>query len=352
MAKKYDLAVFIGRFQPVHNGHMQVINLALESAKNVLILIGSSHEARSHRNPWTYFERKEMIQANIGYNDISRVNRLHYMPLEDSAYNDTQWIKSVQSNVSFMLKKLDLNEQSSKVALIGHSKDHSSYYLKMFPLWDSIEAPNYHGVNSTAIRTNYFSNDVMTGAKFDNSMAMSEKTLLFLQDFLHRPEYKQIFEEYEFVNKYKASWSAAPYAPTFVTVDAIVVQSGHIALVRRRAAPGKGLWALPGGFLNPQERIKDAVIRELREETGIKVPDPVLRGSIVAQDVFDEPNRSSRGRTITHAFLIKLKDEPTLPKIKGMDDADKARWVPLNQVKRELMFEDHYAIIQNMIARI
>ena len=104
--------------------------------------------------------------------------------------------------------------------------------------------------------------------------------------------------------------------------------------------------------MNPRERIKDAVIRELREETGIKVPDPVLRGSIVAQDVFDDPNRSSRGRTITHAFLIKLKDEPVLPKIKGMDDADKAKWVALNQVKRDMMFEDHYAIIHNMISRI
>ena len=350
MAKKYDLAVFVGRFQPVHNGHMQVIKLALESANNVLVLIGSAYEARSHRNPWTYFERKEnMIQANISRNDIDRV---HFMPLEDSAYNETQWIKSVQAHVSNILKRLELDESLARVALIGHSKDSSSYYLKMFPAWASIEAPNYHGVNSTDIRNAYFSNDVMNGAPNIHATALSDRTLLFLQGFLHCPEYKQILEEYDFVKKYKEAWSAAPYAPTFVTVDAVVVQSGHIALVRRRAAPGKGLWALPGGFLNPQERIKDAVIRELREETGIKVPDPVLRGSIVAQDVFDAPDRSSRGRTITHAFLIKLKDEPTLPKIKGMDDADKARWVPLNQVKRELMFEDHYAIIQNMIARI
>jgi bifunctional NMN adenylyltransferase/nudix hydrolase len=173
----------------------------------------------------------------------------------------------------------------------------------------------------------------------------------FLAEFIDTADYKLIREEYEFVAKYRLAWAAAPYAPTFVTVDAIVVQSGHVALVRRRAAPGKGLWAMPGGFLNVGERIRDAVIRELREETGIKVPDKVLRGSIVAQDVFDDPNRSARGRTITHAFLFKLEDGP-LPRIKGMDDADKAWWEPISNLKREHFFEDHVDILQNMIARI
>jgi bifunctional NMN adenylyltransferase/nudix hydrolase len=108
---------------------------------------------------------------------------------------------------------------------------------------------------------------------------------------------------------------------------------------------------MPGGFLNVGERIRDAVIRELREETGIKVPDKVLRGSIVAQDVFDDPNRSARGRTITHAFLIKLEDGP-LPRIKGMDDADKAWWEPIANLKREDFFEDHLDIIISMLGRI
>jgi bifunctional NMN adenylyltransferase/nudix hydrolase len=344
MAHKYDLAVFIGRFQPAHLGHMQVIKLALESAKNVLVLIGSAGEARSHRNPFYFDERVNMIQNHFE----GVASRLIFAPLEDSAYNDMQWVKNVQDLVSGTLDALQVDESKAKVALIGHSKDNSSYYLNMFPAYSSIEAPNYEGLNSTDIRTRFFSDN----ANWYFPDQLPESTMHFLRHFVNTTYFAKILEEYQFVEKYKASWAAAPYAPTFVTVDAIVVQSGHIALVRRRAAPGKGLWALPGGFLNPRERIKDAVIRELREETGIKVPDPVLRGSIVAQDVFDDPNRSSRGRTITHAFLIKLKDEPTLPKIKGMDDADKARWVPINHVKRDMMFEDHYAIIHNMIARI
>ena len=69
-------------------------------------------------------------------------------------------------------------------------------------------------------------------------------------------------------------------ALALMTVDAVVVQSGHILLVKRGDMPGKGLWALPGGFLNQEETMLDGAIRELKEETKIKVPVPVLKGSI------------------------------------------------------------------------
>ena len=112
--------------------------------------------------------------------------------------------------------------------------------------------------------------------------------------------------------------------------------------------PGKGLWALPGGFLNQEETMLDGAIRELKEETKIKVPVPVLKGSIKGSKTFDAPNRSSRGRTITQAFFIDL-GVGELPKVKGSDDAEKAFWVPFNQVKQEKMFEDHFHIIDNFI---
>ena len=58
-----------------------------------------------------------------------------------------------------------------------------------------------------------------------------------------------LVEEQAYIKRYKDIWADAPYAPTFVTTDAVVIQSGHVLLVKRRTAPGKGLWALPGGFL-------------------------------------------------------------------------------------------------------
>ena len=133
-------------------------------------------------------------------------------------------------------------------------------------------------------------------------------------------------------------------------------QVGNWLLVKSRNEPGKVLWALPGGVIGQYERLEDAVIRELREETKLKVPVPVLQGSIKHKHttVFDAPNRSLRGRTITHAFLLELSDQPKLPKVKGSDDAEEARWFPLDIVDGmgTVLFEDHKSIIQTMVAKL
>jgi bifunctional NMN adenylyltransferase/nudix hydrolase len=168
----------------------------------------------------------------------------------------------------------------------------------------------------------------------------------FLDEFRHTPEYEQIIREREFVETYKKQYASLPYPPIFSTADAVVIQSGHVLMIRRRAEPGRGLWALPGGYVNAttDKSVEDAAIRELREETLIRVPAPVLRGSIVDSRVFDAVDRSPRGRIITHAFKIVLPDGE-LPKVKGSDDAEKARWVPIAEVRSEECFEDHYDMI-------
>jgi bifunctional NMN adenylyltransferase/nudix hydrolase len=158
--------------------------------------------------------------------------------------------------------------------------------------------------------------------------------------------YENILNEYNMIKSYKKSWEAAPYPPTFVTTDAVVIQSGYVLMVKRKFAPGKGLWALPGGFLEQSETLIDGMIRELREETKLKVPVPVIKGSIKQQKQFDKPDRSSRGRTITTAFLVDL-GYGELPKVKGTDDAEKAKWIPLGEVDREKCFEDHFSIISH-----
>jgi bifunctional NMN adenylyltransferase/nudix hydrolase len=90
------------------------------------------------------------------------------------------------------------------------------------------------------------------------------------------------------------------------------------------------------------------MIRELLEETGIKVPGPVLLGSVRESRVFDAIDRSARGRTITHAFKIVLPDG-SLPKVRGADDAEKAQFIPIANLDSSTCFEDHYEIITAMI---
>jgi bifunctional NMN adenylyltransferase/nudix hydrolase len=340
---KYDYIVYIGRFQPVHLAHVEIMKQALKQADQLIVLIGSANQPRTIKNPWTWQERDDMIRRSLPF---SICDRFIGKPLRDVLYNDQQWARQVQDIVN------SVAGEDAKIGIIGYSKDESSYYLSMFPQWDLIDVGNIEDIHATDIRNALFE---MEEEDFDLRIGRNLPSAIhdYLKAFALTPEYEQLQREYAFIQAYKQAWKPAPYAPTFVTVDAVVIQSGHILLVRRRAEPGRGLWALPGGFLDPNERIEQAVVRELREETKIKVPAPVLAGSVKARDVYDHPSRSLRGRTITHASLIELPAGP-LPKVKGSDDADKARWVPLSTFSsmEDQMFEDHYHIINDMLGKL
>jgi bifunctional NMN adenylyltransferase/nudix hydrolase len=358
--KQYDHLVFIGRFQPFHLGHQHVIKTALELADNVIVLVGSANTSRNSRNPFTFEEREYMIHSSFRkeYTD----GRLTILPLNDYTYSDGEWVSAVQKIVNEHLRSQYPNQtyeqvmamNELKVSLIGHNKDNSSYYLKMFPTWGHIDVAGIHGntqkiLSATDVRNLYFSAQWhdMSWTKI-----ISNEIHNFLKDWIVTSpvEYQNIVNEYKFVADYKKQWANSPYAPTFVTVDGVVVQSGHILLVRRGAMPGKGKLALPGGFVEQDETLITGVLRELKEETRLKVPEPVLRGSLKKQKTFDDPNRSSRGRTITTAFLFHLFPQTELPKVKGGDDAKDAFWVPISELKAEDMFEDHYHIIRNLTA--
>lgn len=339
----FDLLVFIGRFQPFHNEHKRVIDIALTKARNVLVLVGSSGKARTIRNPFTFQERHQMIAGAFNY---PALKRLHISPLRDKTYNDSAWVKQVQDIVT--KKAIQLNNScvvnlhgTGKVGLIGASKDATSYYLKMFPQWESVDVPIHHEIHATDIRNSYLEED--WDGIMDSVPYSTEDVMQSLQDtdFM-----ETLRKEYWFVETYKQQWAAAPYPVKHLTVDAVVEQSGHILLVKRRSEPGRGLWALPGGHLEPDETLRDGVIRELKEETGIKVPVPVLNGSVHATHMFDDPYRSTLGRVVTSASYIKLPDDTKLPKVKGADDAEKAKWVPISEIAEDKLFDDHYHIIQ------
>jgi len=332
MTKKYDAIVFIGRFQPLHNAHVEIIRKAAELANKVIIVVGSANQPRTFKNPFSYAEREYLIQDTyeFGTNFIVASNY-------DTIYNDDSWAVRVQNIVS------KHTTEDSKVAIIGHKKDETSFYLDMFPQWELVEVDLIEELSASQIRQLYFREDY--NPNFIRSV-VPQNVLTYLNEFAKTEEYKQILREIEFVEKYKSQYASFPYPPTFVTVDAIVVQSGHILMIRRRAEPGRGLLALPGGFLDAYDdkSLEDAMLRELREETGLKIPAPVIRGNIVETKVFDAIERSTRGRTITHAFLIKLPNGE-LPRIKAGSDASTAKWIPISQINRNECFEDHYEII-------
>jgi bifunctional NMN adenylyltransferase/nudix hydrolase len=374
-----DICIFVGRFQPLHQGHVCVMREALRRADRLLVLVGSANEPRSFRNPFTAEERASLIIESLAPEDRSRVA---VMPLEDSDYDLSAWIRSVRQSVAQAWQDRFAGPASPEpaISLIGHSKDASSYYLKLFPDWGAIDVPHVAALDATAIRAELFGDESVADALLEGAAPQegdyldrySELALQraqsflsrenglpeippavasFLSDFVASADYRRVTDEFAHVARYRHQWRAAPYPPTFVTADAVVVQSGQVLVVNRNGFPGRGLWAVPGGFVDRNEFIEDAMLRELAEETGIDVPPAILRSRIVAREVFDNPHRSSRGRTITHAFLIHL--EPgAQPGVAGADDAAAAEWMPLSRLDRSRFFEDHHSIIRKLVSRL
>lgn len=340
--KKLDAIVYIGRFQPFTNAHYRIVKQALSKAKKLIIVIGSAKRSRSFRNPFTAEERKDMISS---IKDLKKA-KIEYILQPNSNYNFNWWVKDVQEQVG------KLTNPGDKIGIIGHKKDNSSYYLNYFPQWEFIELPELeNGLSATSVRNLYFMN--VTAVIPDLNIPKDVNNWLDSWKRNNRDIFEAIKDEKIFIVEYKKKWKNAPFQPIFVTTDAMVLCKGHILLIRRRFNPGKDLYGMPGGFIDPTEYLKDCAVRELKEETKIDVDKAVLRNSIELTKVFDDPYREARGRGITHCFLfnLNLKD---LPKVKGSDDAYGAQWIPLGDLDKmqDQFFGDHYQIIKNMLGQI
>ena len=133
------------------------------------------------------------------------------------------------------------------------------------------------------------------------------------------------------------------YPRPAVTADCVVMTSEplpKVLLIQRGADPFKGAWAFPGGFMNMDETTEACAIRELEEETGLKVTTVHQIGA------YSKVDRDPRGRTITVAYLAII-DSPV--EVKGQDDAIKAEWFPVTELPN-LAF-DHFDIMQD-VARL
>jgi len=344
---EFDYLVFIGRFEPFHSGHYAVVSRALKLSRNVIVLIGSANKPRSIKNPWNVSEREVMVRAAFPEDSP----RIHVRSVRDHLYNDALWVSDVQRAVA---EVTSIEKGPVKIGLIGHNKDHSSYYLGMFPQWTLVHAVNVAGVSATDLRDYLFaSTDPDIGKDLLIKAAVPDAVFAMLKGFREGPHFAQLVREHQFIREYRKSWASAPYEPTFVTVDAVVIHSGHVLLIRRRNEPGKGLWAFPGGFVNRRENLQQAVLRELEEETGLALPRTALDGALKSREVFDHPERSLRGRTITHAFHFDFPSGE-LPQVAGADDAQCAEWIAISEALQmeEQFFEDHFHILEHFLGRV
>ena len=134
------------------------------------------------------------------------------------------------------------------------------------------------------------------------------------------------------------------YPRPAVTTDCVVfrLEEGKLKtlLIERGNEPYKGCWAFPGGFLNMDENAEQGALRELEEETGLKLHDIEEFGT------FSEVDRDPRGRVITIAFYA-ITDQK---EVRGGDDAAKAQWFPIDDTP-PLAF-DHGLMLKKALERL
>ncbi|WP_287877612.1 bifunctional nicotinamide-nucleotide adenylyltransferase/Nudix hydroxylase [Acidovorax sp.] len=337
-----DTAIYIGRFEPVHNGHMALLQRALDSARSVIVVMGSAWQARSPKNPFTCDERASMMLAALPAADRARVQVL---PMRDY-YNEALWVQAVRKGVA------RIAAADARIGLVGHFKDATSSYLSAFPGWELIHVERQGRIDATAIRDAYFgaTPGTVRAALNDLAAQMPASTLDFLERFAQTTDYPALQQEWRMLRGYREAWAAAPYPPVFVTVDAVLRCQNQVLLIRRAHAPGKGLRAVPGGFIEQRETVWQSCLRELAEETHCDLPEARMRAALQSVAVFDHPDRSQRGRTITHAHYFDLGDAP-FPAVRADDDAMQVEWVAVEKLAamEEEFFEDHFHMLDHFL---
>jgi len=347
-AQTIDIAVLVGRFQPFHNAHLALLKRALQAAPQCVVVIGSAYQARTPKNPFTWSERAEMIRLALPEGDRDRVR---FMPVRDY-YDEARWVRAVREGVEALLTATDHGRAQPTVGLVGHHKDATSDYLRGFPGWTLVSVERLGGSDGTHLRDALFACEP---AQVDATLAAlvdqaPPTTLAFLRAWVELPFFDDMAAEWRMLREYKDAWRSAPYAPVFVTVDAVVRCADRVLLIQRGKAPGRGLYAVPGGFIEQRETAYQSALRELTEETHLKLLDATMRQSLRSSAVFDHPDRSLRGRTITHAFYFDLGDRE-LPEVHADDDAQSVEWMPIERIPalEDRFHDDHFHMLDHFL---
>lgn len=312
------LGVLIGRFQvpQMHEGHRFIIHRMLEQCDEVLILFGSANRTRSVKNPFTYRERQQAT--------LQLFPTVLTAPLNDYMYNDSQWMADVAATINQVVENVCVDHQENfEVLLYGHHKDGNDY-LNWFPQYEYVNINSDIDISGTEVRNSFMH------LLPDNVQA----------DAAYFAKERETFKNYPY-----------PASLNICCGDAVVECLGHILLIKRKFTPGAGNWALPGGHKNTNETFLQCALRELIEETNIRVPEPVLLGSIESTRLFDSPKRSSGIPKLTLAVHMVVKPNPdgSLPRANGSDDAVETRWVPTSDILNKYrLHDDHGDIISEM----
>ena len=274
--------------------------------------------------------------------------KLIFIYLRDFRYQDGTWVAQVQAKVDEIVSSTppfgsDMAEKMKNVGLIYSRKegDRTTYYLDILP-YDKIKVHTDSDISSTELRSWYF----LGRSNLDFNACVHDNVKKWLKAYKNQPSFFEIKEAYEKDIAYGLQYADNEFPQINVTTDFIVECSGHVLLIRRKFNPGKALLALPGGYVEADLLVEQSALKELKEETRIKVSPEYIQKHVVASRHFDDIDRDLRCRTITFAYYTVLPNGP-LPQVKGSDDAAFAKWIPKSELPlfENQMYADHFHIL-------
>lgn len=331
-----ELAVCASRFLLPNAANLALVRAALARAPRCLVFVRRAHMAPSPANPFDSARRIAMLRAAL--TDHERL-QAEFVPLREH-WDDQRLLRDMGAATA---------GDHQVTWVVG---GHAPVEAEDLPTGWTLEHEGVGDGDAQAVawlEQLYATGDPARGlAALEGNLPPS--AVSFLRGWLATPGFATVRDDWRQVAHEKRQWSVAPYPVVLVTVDAVVHAGGHVLLIRRGRSPGRGLWALPGGFLEPREPVLQAALRELVEETGLPLSMRQMQQRLKGVRIFDHPERSQRGRVITHAVFVDLGDMAP-PPVQGGDDAAAAQWVPVAQLPglEAQLHDDHFHMLDTFL---
>lgn len=348
VARDYDAVVVIQRSNPPTNAHVRNVRAAASVGQFAISVKGSSYHPRTVKNPLSD-EEVEATWTEIVKDDADVRDKLRFVRVRDY-YDNEKWKRNVEKQVYEVLTKEGISQDLARVAILGHSKDETSFYLAMFPDWDQIEVSNYQGLNATDVRTLFYDAENLATHWPMIATMVPAATVGMLKSLAIRPAYEHLVAEYRYIQKilgdeqkFRELKNNPNWELNTNCSDVVIECSDHVLMGYRGGVYGYDQLAFPGG-IKGRETFLNAGLRELFEESTFAFTKAYLMQYLVNSHMFDHEGRSQAGVRCSMGFHFNLGNLP-LQEVWGKDDMKHRRmiWVPKKEWKdyAPLMFEDH-----------
>ncbi len=329
------LGVVIGRFQPYHKGHHDLVTKASQENDTVLLIIGSTNVLPNFKNPLTKEERKWLIVKQLMASNLTNV----VIRFQNDRDYDDEWIQDINGHV------LSLEEDPTQVVVYCNPKD-EAYYRETFVY--PVETVDITAISATTIRRFWYAGKLASTCNFIHKETM--------EHLLDHPDFPRLRKEYEITTDSKiVKTEGHPFSNPVEPVSfAVIIKDGSILVGRRTNPRGCGQLGLPGGFVNADESTMDTAIRETQEELGVYLRELIREGKAVCMAQAVEENLDDLGaRTIGINYLFVIRPDTEVTPVKG-DETSEFQWVSIADVceDRTLLFYNHNRIVRHLLSKV